>query len=327
MNDPTRPADAQPDMACVRQAAQWLSRLQADSSAATARACLAWRHTRPEHELAWQRISTLAGRFSAAGSGLDAGVAGDAMQRITARESRRQSMKWLLGLTGIAAIAWVADGDDLLRTQLADHRTGTGQRSALTLADGTQLALNTGSAADVRIDATQRTIILRAGEIHIQTAPDPLGRPFQVQTRAGLLTPVGTRFLVRELDGGSVRLSVLEGAVDIRQAGAPVRVPAGQQRRFTADSLSAPQPAGRSAAAWLNGMLVVDHMPLRDFLHELGRYRPGILSCDDALADLPVAGAFSIDDTDATLDLLARTLPLRITQRTRYWVRLLPAQG
>jgi len=315
-----------PELAVIRQAARWLARLQADRSPSTAAACLDWRRARPEHDLAWQRLSALSNQFSARGTDLDPALATEVLNRVTARNARRQNLKRLLGIAGVGALGWSLGGEQAVRVQLADYRTTTGERSRHILPDGTRLTLNTGSAVDIRFDDRQRQIVLRAGEVHVRTAADPLGRPFRVRTRAGMLTPVGTRFLVRELDDGrTVRLGVLEGAVDIGLEHGSVRIGAGRQADFSARAIDAPVALGRSAAAWLNGMLVADRMPLRTFLHELGRYRPGILACDDAIARLPVVGAFSIDDTDASLALLAQTLSLRLVRHTRYWVRILPA--
>jgi transmembrane sensor len=45
----------------------------------------------------------------------------------------------------------------------ADYRSAVGQRRDVTLADGTQLILNTDSAIDVRFDANERFIRLYRG--------------------------------------------------------------------------------------------------------------------------------------------------------------------
>ena len=42
------------------------------------------------------------------------------------------------------------------------------------------------------------------------------------------------------------------------------------------------------------------------------------------VAPLRVSGSLTLSDTDAGLRLLARTLPIRIVHRTRYWVTVLP---
>lgn len=71
--------------------------------------------------------------------------------------------------------------------------------------------------------------------------------------------------------------------------------------------------------------LYADNQRLGDFLQELGRYRPGVLRCDPAVADLRISGGFQVDDTDAALLAVARSLPVRVVTRTRYWVSVVPA--
>ncbi|MNC51035.1 fec operon regulator FecR [compost metagenome] len=63
---------------------------------------------------------------------------------------------------------------------------------------------------------------------------------------------------------------------------------------------------------------------LADLLDELGRYRPGMVRCHDAVADLAVSGSFSLRDTDASLGLLQSTLPIKVSSLTRYWVTVEP---
>lgn len=60
-------------------------------------------------------------------------------------------------------------------------------------------------------------------------------------------------------------------------------------------------------------------MRLDALVAELSRYRGGVLRCDPAVGALRVSGAFPLRDTDASLALLAKTLPVRIGGITRYW--------
>ena len=56
------------------------------------------------------------------------------------------------------------------------------------------------SAIDVRFDASERLLVLRAGEILVTTAhdPDPARRPLRVQGRHGTVQALGTRFTLRQ---------------------------------------------------------------------------------------------------------------------------------
>jgi transmembrane sensor len=63
-------------------------------------------------------------------------------------------------------------------------------------------------------------------------------------------------------------------------------------------------------------------MPLAEFVAELGRYRPGLLRCAPEVASLKVSGTFQLADTEQVLQLLTRSLPVRVDYRTRFWVNV-----
>jgi ferric-dicitrate binding protein FerR (iron transport regulator) len=75
-------------------------------------------------------------------------------------------------------------------------------------------------------------------------------------------------------------------------------------------------------AAWSEGLIVTRDMRLRDFLEQVGRYRHGYLGCSDEIADLRLSGVFRLEDPEQLLQLLPQTLPVRLRQRTRWWIRV-----
>jgi len=204
---------------------------------------------------------------------------------------------------------------------LADLRTSTGERRTRVLQDGTQLTLNTATAVDIRYDAGQRLILLRAGEIMLTTGKDP--RPLTVRSQHGDMRALGTRFNVRQ-EGDFTELDVLEHAVAVHNHSAvePLRVEAGMSLRFGSGALPRPQPVDVNRAQWLQGRLVIDGWPLARVLEALQRYRPGFIECADEVANLRVSGAYPLDDTTRALAAIAQALPVRIEMRTRYWVRV-----
>ncbi|MDM0007266.1 FecR domain-containing protein [Variovorax sp. J22G73] len=314
------------------EAAEWLMRLH-DSAATDAdrRACERWRQSHPDHARAWARAELLMNKFgglpsalampslarpSGTGTGIGAGAGG-----------RRAAIGRLAALLAAVPAGWLGWQLASERGWTAEHRTATGERRELRLADGTRLVLNTASAVDVRFDAAQRLVVLHAGEILITTAPDTAAvhRPFRVATGSGTAQALGTRFSVRKEDGAT-HIAVFEGAVRIAPRGAASRVvPAGQQARFRADAIDAATPADEAGVAWAQGMLLADGMRLADFAAELSRYRSGALQCDAAVANLRISGAFPIDDTDRVLQMLVSTYPVDAVTRLRgYWVTLVP---
>ena len=316
--DAARPIDAR----IVDQAVEWLVKIQSGrSSAEDSDACARWRQSHPDHERAWLRVCGL-GRDLREGTGaVDPHVARMAL-RGADRQRRRWALKTIAGLGVGAWTAWAMRHDLALLN--ADYRTAAGERRDIVLPDGTRVLLNTRSAIDVRFDATARTLRLVGGEIMVTTAKDSAGRPFVVLGRDGRIVPVGTRFLVREFDAGDRRseVTVLEGAVD-QSAGERsqvTRVPAGSRVRFSGTGVGSLSTPPDGAAAWADGMLVVERMRLDDFIGELARYRTGVLRCDPEVAGVLVSGAFPLADTDAVLAMLGETLPVRLRSLSRYWV-------
>ena len=54
----------------------------------------------------------------------------------------------------------------------------------------------------------------------------------------------------------------------------------------------------------------------------MARYRPGLLRCAPEVAELKVSGTYQLADTGQILQLLTRSLPVRVDYRTRYWVSI-----
>ncbi|CAM3935285.1 FecR domain-containing protein [Paracidovorax anthurii] len=285
-----------------------------------------WLEGSPRHQEAWARMESMRAVLQS----VPAHVAAPALR---ARQDGRRSVLRLsaMVLTGGAAasLAWpLAREDGWLRRWTADHRTDAGERRALVLEDGSRLVLNTRSSVNIAFDGQRRLVRLVAGEISVQTAKAPAGRPaeprpFLVQTPEGTVQALGTRFTVRSERGRSV-VAVQQDRVVVRVDGLPgtAAVAAGEQLVFSRTALGTAQPASDGVAAWEQGSLLASDMRLGDLVEELARYRPGYLACDPAAGDLRVSGAFPLDDTDRALSVLARSLPIQIRHRTRYWVRV-----
>ncbi|WP_255444702.1 FecR domain-containing protein [Achromobacter sp. LC458] len=321
---PHAPEAGRVDPKVLRQAADWWTRLREDASDADRARFEQWRRAQPAHELAWQRLTALTRDVASGVAQAGHDVAAHTLRQAPLIQSRRNAIRWMVTAAGVGLGAWAMGEAGTVRRITADLSTGTGERRALTLPDGTRLELNTASAVDLRYTATLREVVLHEGEILVTTAQDAKGRPFQVRTRSGILTPVGTRFVVRDLDDGrALRVAVLQGAVDVRSlnaADAPRRVQAGNQAEFSTAGGYAPRPLEAAASAWTHGMLIADELPLAQFLQELGRYRPGRLACSTEAAALRVVGAFPLADTERVLDMLQDVLPVRVRRYTRYWV-------
>ncbi|MGV3683398.1 MAG: FecR domain-containing protein [Acidovorax sp.] len=316
--------DSAPSRAALREAAQWLVRLNSGQARPADRQALAaWRAQDAAHEAAWQRAERLSRTFGAVPAGLGMPVLAQAERTAV---NRRAALRVLALVGTVAPAAYLGWRHTPWQQWTAEHRTATGEQRSVTLADGSEVLLNTASALDVVFDANERLLRLRAGEVLVTTAKDSAARAFRVETPGGWLRALGTRFAVRLVNEDTVYLAVTEGAVEITpRHGAQRVVQAGEQCRFTAAGIQAPVALGEQALAWVQGVLYADGMRLDDFAAELARYRPGVVRCDPAVAGLRISGAFQLQDTEYILAMLRETLPVQVVTRTRYWVTLVPA--
>lgn len=316
-----------------KEAVAWYSRLHSgDALEADEAAWQRWHQAHPDHQRAWQRLEALQATLRR----VPGHIAASTLRAVQA--DRRRVLRGIGVVASGGALAYLSwqadDAQGGWRAWLADHRTGTGEQQSVELADGSKLLLNTRTSVDVAMNALRRVVRLREGEILVETAKhrglrvDAQAdlRPFMIETDHGRIVALGTRFTVRR-DGERTAVTVLEDAVEIRASEAPgqaVVLRAGQQVGFTRGRIDTPRPADPASAEWAQGSLVVNDWRLGDVVAELSRYRRGRLVCDPAVEDLRVSGAFPLQDTDKALAVIARSLPVRVSAMTRYWVTLGP---
>lgn len=313
------------DFPVLQQAAQWFAVLRSPAvSAEHWREWREWCDANAAHRAAWARVEAISGKFeylpTHSREGARQALTIAAKRQIT----RRSAMKMLSVVCGTGAAGWLVLRGPHGQAWTADYRSATGEQRKVRLADDTDVWLNSATALDVDYTPTLRRVIVRAGEILVQTAEDnaALARPFVVDTAQGRLRALGTRFSVRQYEDAS-DVAVFEGAVEIRttRGGADARiVRAGECARFSASAVGAPEPADAMRQAWTRGLLLAENIRLGDFIDELARHRRGYLGCAPEVADLRIVGAYALADTDRVLLALESTLPVRVHRTLPWWV-------
>ncbi|MCV9918895.1 DUF4880 domain-containing protein [Pseudomonas sp. BT-42-2] len=308
-----------PAQAQVDQAIDWLVKLRFDEpSARTERQFQQWLASHPHNALAWQRVRTLSDELAGLPSDLSRRtLEGSRRQQI----SRRDHLKLLAVLAVGGSLAWAAREPLGLPALLADSSTATGERRDVQGSDGSRIQLNTASAIDLRYSADQRLLTLIRGELTLDSNANDK-RPFIIATQLGALSTHDGQLLLRENAQGLL-LAVRRGEVTLMPNSAPLRqVHPGEVLQLAASGAIEPALVHGDPWGWTEGVLSVQQMPLSEFTAELSRYRPGLLRCAPEVADLKVSGTYQLADTEQILQLLARSLPLRIDYRTRYWVSI-----
>lgn len=308
-----------PAQAQVDQAIDWLVKLRFDEpSARTERQFQQWLASHPHNALAWQRVSTLSDELAGLPRDLSRRtLEGSRRQQI----SRRDHLKLLAILSVGGSLGWAAREPLGLPALLADSSTATGERRDVQGSDGSRIQLNTASAIDLRYSADQRLLTLIRGELTLDSNANDK-RPFIIDTQLGALSTHDGQLLLRENTQGLL-LAVRRGEVTLMPHSSPLRqVHPGQVLQLAASGAIQPALVHGDPWGWTDGVLSVQQMPLSEFTAELSRYRPGLLRCAPEVADLKVSGTYQLADTEQILQLLARSLPLRIDYRTRYWVNI-----
>ncbi|MGE4405652.1 DUF4880 domain-containing protein [Pseudomonas sp.] len=296
----------------VRTAIEWQMRLRGDAgSAELQRQLQDWLRRDARHQLAWQRVQQVGGLFQASRLP-DAAHTIPLLQRAEADLSRRRTLK-LLGL-GLAAGSAALLASQAPPAWHADFATATGERRRVNLGDAAEVMLNTGSALDVQ----GRELLLRAGEVLVD------GADWRVRCRFAECEGQQARVLLRERDGYSeIRVERGEALVSAEFGQRWLR--AGEGVGVSTTTMTVLGKPSIDPFAWARGLLVVNDIRLADFLAEAGRYRQGWLGCDPAVADLRLSGVFRLDEPEAMLRNITHLLPVKVVERTRWWVRVMPA--
>lgn len=329
--------DLTPEQHILNQAAQWFAVLQDDASNEDDyRQWQAWLAQDPAHAVVWKRVELLSQPFQKLANTVPNGVAREALGQI--HDSGRRRMLRLLGMGGTVigtglilryGLPWQAWQYEYAVAHAA-YQTRVGGRRQYTLMDGTQLVLNTDSAVDVDYNQHLRRIVIYRGEILVQSAHDHQGksRPLVVDTPVARLTALGTRFTVRSTRQ-SGHVAVFEGAVQVApEKAAAMRVMAGQQVRFTEDTIIADGVAELSREAWAQGKIIADNLPLMHFIHELNRYTAVSIQVRPEVAHLRLVGVYSIanpsTDIPVILAALENALPVRVHHTSQAELAIFP---
>jgi transmembrane sensor len=224
-----------------------------------------------------------------------------------------------------AGILAVAIGGLFLWSQQPDvYSTRAGERRVVTLADGSQVALDSKSEVKVRYSPDARELTLTRGQARFDVAHD-IERPFSVTARAHKVIATGTSFNV-DLFGPSVLVTLIEGRVVVSSAAPMFTQPtnidsqidrivldAGEQVVFTP---KAPPSVAHvnlgQATAWENGEVVFENDPLPIVVARINRYaRHGVVIADTQTSELRISGVFHTGDIEGFVSTIAAYLPVR----------------
>lgn len=200
--------------------------------------------------------------------------------------------------------------------------TAVGERETVTLADGSQIDLNTDTQLRVDARADRPKVWLDRGEAYFRVKHDKV-RPLVVIAGNQRIIDLGTEFLVRR-DQDRFQIAVAQGRVSYEASKAvvgsrPLMLTEGDF--LTADgrtvSLAKKSPHElTNALGWRRGVIVFDGTTLADAVVEFNRYnKKKLVIANVAASRLTIDGTFSSDSLEGFSDVVRHVLQLRVEDR------------
>ncbi len=276
------------------QAAEWLVRQRAsDWSQEDQTALDAWLAHSPHHRAAYWRLK--------AGWSRTRRLAALKPGRMRPADLQTQKRSWsplrfLAVGCGIAVFSLA--GLYGWSTKKSSYETAVGQRETISLADGSQIQINTDTAISVNMSPWQRTVLLKRGEAFFKVKHDA-ARPFSVLVAGHRITDLGTEFAVRT-SGDQLEVTLVQGHAYLETESALVQRHAtdltpGEVAIATTNSMTVTRMPAHdltNALAWRQGKLSFSHATLAEVAAEFNRYNSTKLTISPEIADLKISGVF-----------------------------------
>lgn len=303
MNNQPAPSPSERD----QQALEWWTRLRSNNASAQERAAFALWQADPLNAHAYQNVEMLWKLLE---------QPAHAVRREERRRSTPQRATYAAAACLVLAVAAVMLLAPPLSTWGSDYATTVGQQQDITLADGSQLHLDSDSAVNIAINHDERHVRLLRGRVFLDVRHD--GRPFVVQTSSTRVRVLGTAFSVTHASAQD-EVTLLRGRVEVMAGGQHQVLQPGEQLQVLDGHVQPPHAVDADRLlAWRDGQLRVRNAPLREVLDELMRYQGGrVIWLDDQAAQRLISASFNLNQIDSALDALISTQKLRTTSLTR----------
>ena len=315
---------AAPDLSPVkREAVAWFTRQRGGLTDAEGRELDAWLEADPAHVEAFESVARAWARMELPREAPE--LLALRAQALKQTPSRRLVWRMAAGFAaaavlGAGVVGWQAL--DFREYPNQTFRTEVGQRSTVTLPDGSVVTLNTDTVLRTRADGERRLLYLDRGQAYFKVARDRR-HPFEVHAAGRTVTALGTAFDVR-VEEGAFFVTLVEGKVKVETpsprpaapdaaviAAAPpvqdVELVAGNQFTAIGDARWSVSRADTAReTTWLTGWLTFQNEPLGKVVEEFARYSDReIVIADPSLAARPITGRFKAGDVDAFVRALA----------------------
>lgn len=299
------------------EAIEWLvMRRDGDLRAQDERAFQAWLDRDPSHRAATAKVERYWNMLG--------GIAEEPeILALTERRARtiKRPMRLLRGIALAASIVvaaglgwslrdsgWLQTGPDIVVPANLVYeqtiRTSVGQRTVITLADGSTVTLDTDSVLRTLQTADERALMLERGRAYFVVAKDP-ARPFFVTAAGKTVIATGTEFAVDVGSDTRMTVTLVEGSVRVESPGDDVRRPQSVELKpgwklIAGNELKTMRVNLERDIGWTSGRLHFMNETLGRAAEAMNRYsNKKIVIRDPEIRERPIIGNFRAGDIDA----------------------------
>lgn len=225
------------------------------------------------------------------------------------------------------------------RELVATYRTKIGEHSTIRLPDSSILTLNTNSEVSVEYTLSQRNLVLKHGEIHVEVAHNK-NRKFLVNAGDKTIEAVGTAFNVQHYNDVNIELLVTEGTVVVSQLlsnmgskgiidtlnqlisdeeEVKLAVTAGEKINLNISETVKPSNIKiekidneiEKKLSWMEGKIVFKGETLQEAIEEISRYSPWELELSgEKIKQVKIIGRFQAGDIELLLATLNKNFKI-----------------
>ncbi len=231
----------------------------------------------------------------------------DASSRAWPKWRRRAAMAATLFLAILISVGtlphFIKSADEVT---VQNFQTITGQRSMITLPDGTLVTMDSETELKFSDLKTERKVEMLQGRAFFNVAKNA-ARPFIVHVDGKTVKALGTAFEV-SLDGNQVAVVLAEGKVKVEDSqlrGSTEMTPGRQlvmrsDRRWTLSNVDV-----KKETSWTGGRLIFMNDPLSQAVADVNRYaKRKLVFVDNHIPPTDIVGIFSAGDIDGFVKAL-----------------------
>lgn len=215
---------------------------------------------------------------------------------------------------GVLSQQFLLSGEGLftsLSHQFNEIHVPNGEKTELTLADGSKVWLNAGTNFRVptNFDEYHREVSL-SGEAFFEVKKGTA--PFTVNSEYGVIQVLGTSFNVRAYDNLPFKTTLTEGKIQFsNRLDKKVLFPGQQLVLSKEDGWIIKQINPEIASSWKNGVLAFENEPLGDLAKRLERHFDIVIVLDQDIASIRFTGQVFDESLDEVMEYIHKTKPIK----------------